>query len=71
MLTTISSISRLSGVLSTKSTTKLNVTMLTTGKILEENRTFSTTMLTSFAKIGKQVLSLESMKRVASFNQLA
>ena len=53
MLTIINSISRLNGVLSTRSIIKHNAITLITGKILEESLTSSTTMLTNYVKTGK------------------
>lgn len=65
MLTTISSILKLSGVHSIKNIIRLNVTMLTIGKISEENHISLTTMLMNYALTGKLVPLLESMRKVA------
>jgi hypothetical protein len=70
MQTTINSTSRPSGVHLIRNTTRHNVTMLTTGKTLGENHIYSTTMLMSYARIGKRALSLVSTRRVVSFRQL-
>lgn len=54
---------KLNGVHLIKSTTRLNVTMRTIGKTLEENPIFSTIILNSFALIGKLELLLVNMKK--------
>ena len=63
MLTTICSISRQNGVLSTKNTTKHSVTTLTTGKTLEEIHTYLATTLVSYAQTGKLAHSSLHIRR--------
>lgn len=63
METSICSTSKQSGVLSTKNTIKLSVTMLTIGKISEENHNCLTIMPMNFVKIGKLALLSVSMKK--------
>lgn len=70
MLISICFTSKLNGALLTRSTTRLNATMLTTGRTSEENQTSLTTMPSTCARIGKQELSLESTRKGASFNLL-
>lgn len=64
------SISRLSGVHSTKNTTKLSATMLITGKILGENPASSITTLPSFVQTGKQGHLSVSTKKAVLCKQL-
>jgi len=70
-LTSTCSTSRQSGVHSTKSTTKHNVTMPTTGKISEESQVSLTITLLTSVRIGKQAPSSVNMKKVASYKQVA
>ena len=65
------SISRPSGVLLTKSTTKLNATTLTIGRISVASHNCTTTMFLSLATIGSPRLLLENMKKDVSNKLLA
>jgi hypothetical protein len=63
-------ISRQSGAHLTRNITKLNVITLIIGKILEENLIFSISMQWSYAKIGKLVLLLLSMRKDVNYRLL-
>ena len=64
MTTSICFTSRLNGALLIRSTTRLNVTMLITGKISEESQIFFLIITMNFVSIGRLELSLVSTKKV-------
>lgn len=68
----ICSFLRLSGAHLIRNTTRLNVIMLTIGRILEENLIFTQTIsIARFVKIGKLGPSLASMKKDAIYRHPA
>ena len=71
MLTSICSISRQSGALSTRSIIRHSAYMLTIGRILDESRISSIILAKKSARIGNPVLSLPNIMKAARIKQAA